>query len=87
MAYPHGILAEISKDESLLQQLRAGDSSAFEKLNLRFDELYLSATGKEDSWADCTGCNISCNVSFQGEEDGVGASATGCAISVGPGTN
>lgn len=80
MTHLHGILAKISKDEGLLQQLRAGDLSAFEKLNLSFNELYLSGQNAEHSWGvgDCTGCNIS----VQGVEDSLGASATGCAISV-----
>jgi hypothetical protein len=49
------ILEKIST-EGLVEQLRKGNLSAFEKLDLAFDELY--AAKEEEDW-DLL-CNISC---------------------------
>ncbi|HEY6969080.1 MAG TPA: hypothetical protein VJA94_07750 [Candidatus Angelobacter sp.] len=40
------ILAQLSTDETLVQQLKQGNPAALEKLKVSFDELY--ASGAED---------------------------------------
>lgn len=55
------ILETLASDPSLQLQLRQNDLSAFEKLNLRFDELYAERSDPEYPCGDMPTCLATCS--------------------------
>lgn len=54
------VLEQLSADHALVEQLRRGDLSAFERLDLRFDKLYLSPHNEDGALCAFTCLADSC---------------------------